>query len=128
MAVLNKVDPAERFITIYDVKRDGFFRRITQREGKSNAFALSSSGRQMIFVENEFIIIRACRIPHSTLLIDQLRPRYCVAEKKLNPAQAAENKQFYKDKMYRDLHTYHMFKVDCAKAEKSSGVTEEINI
>jgi len=128
VAVLNRQIATEKFITIFDVKRDGFFRRVTKKEMKTEAFNISGAGTQIMYIEGDELLIRSCRIPRCSLLIDQLRPRYCVAEKKLNPAQAAENKQFYKDKLYRDLHTYHMFKVDHAKAEKTSGVTEEINL
>lgn len=128
VAVLNKADAEEKFLCIYDVKRDGYFRRLTKKDSKSEAFSITSQGRQVCYIDGDNVVIRSCRIPNCPLLVDQLRPRYCVAEKKLNPAQAAENKQFYKDKLYRDLHTYHMFKVDHAKAEKTSGVTEEINI
>jgi len=92
VAVLNRSDAALKFITIYDVKRDGFFRRLAKKDPKTEAFSLASQGRQIIFIDGDNVVIRSCRIPNCPLLVDQLRPRYCVAEKKLNPAQAAENK------------------------------------
>jgi acetyl-CoA acetyltransferase len=44
-------------------------------------------------------------------------------------AQATENRQAFKDRLYRDMFTYHMFKADQAeKAQKHSGTSEEQNM
>jgi len=73
------------------------------------------------------IIVRSIRLPNNKILSDNLRPRIVVAENKLNPAQAALNRQTFKDKVYRELHVYHMFK-DNPLAEKSLGLSEEQNV
>ena len=65
---------------------------------------------------------------NSSALTDILKPRYQHADSKLNPAVASENKQSFRDKIYRDLHTYFMFKADPLKAEKESGVTDIQNM
>ena len=57
--------------------------------------------------------------------MDTYRPRYAIAEKKINPADASKDRQIFKDKTYGYLRTYHMFRVDPIKAEKQSGLTEE---
>jgi len=57
--------------------------------------------------------------------MDTFRPRYAIAEKKINPADASKDRQIFKDKTYGYLRTYHMFRVDPIKAEKQSGLTEE---
>ena len=128
VAVLNKEDPGHKFFTIFDVRRNGYFRRINKQYADSDAFAVDTTAKMLAFIDGDSLIIQSIRIPNSITLIDTLRPRYQKAEQKLAPASASENKQFFSDKLYRDLYSYHMFKSDPLKAEKQSGVTEEINI
>jgi hypothetical protein len=128
VAVLNKDDPTEKFFTIFDIRRNGYFRRVLKQYQDSDAFAVDTTGKMMAYVDGPEIIVHSIRIPNCPVLIDTLRPRYQKAEQRIAPASASENKQFFKDKLYRDLHAYHMFKADPQKAEKNSGVTEEINI
>lgn len=78
----------------------------------------------LAFIEDSEIVLRSIRMPSNATLIDNLRPRIAVAESKLNPAQSALNRQNYKDKLYRELHAYHMFK-DNPLAQKTLGLTEE---
>ena len=92
-----------------------------------DAVAVNSSANIMAFAEDEHIRVRTIRIPNSSFLVDRLRPRFAVAETKMNPAQASSNRQQYKDKIYRELHTYHMFKED-PLVEKTLGMTEEQNV
>jgi|GEM_PF-6377909 hypothetical protein len=92
---------------------------------ESEAFALDSTGRILAQADGHDLTLKLIRLPNNAALMDCFRPRYAVAEKKLNPAQASDAKQSFKDKIYRDLHTYHMFKADALKAEKQSGLTEE---
>lgn len=88
------------------------------------ACAVNNAGTTIAFIEDASITIRSIRIPNNATLIDNLRPRIAVAESKLNPAQSAMNRQTFKDKLYRELHAYHMFK-DNPLAEKTLGLTEE---
>jgi len=128
VAVLNKDDPNEKYYTIFDIRRNGYFRRVSKHHMETEAFTVDSTGKFIAYIDGPEILVRSIRIPNQSSLIDTLRPRYQKAEQKLAPASASENKQFFKDKLYRDLHTYHMFKADPLKAEKQSGVTEEINV
>ena len=66
-------------------------------------------------------------MPNNATLMDNLRPRIAVAESKLNPALQAMNRQTYKDKLFRELHAYHMFKEN-PRADRTLKVTEQQNI
>ncbi len=88
------------------------------------AAAINDKGTIMVFVEDEKLAIRTIRVPNSAVLVNRLRPRFAVAETKMNPAQASNNRQQFKDKIYRELHTYHMFKED-PLVEKQLGISEE---
>ena len=89
--------------------------------------AINHTANYLAFVEDTEITVHSVRMPNNATLIDNLRPRIAVAECKLNPAQLALNRQTYKDKLYRELHAYHIFK-DNPLAEKSLGLTEEQNV
>ena len=43
-------------------------------------------------------------------------------------ADICENKRAFKDRVYKDMHTYHMFRLNMKRAEKESGMTEEQNM
>lgn len=94
---------------------------------EDDAVAVSSGGQILAFIEDDSIRVRTIRVPNSSVLVDRLRPRFNVAETKMNPAQASSNRQIYKDKIYRELHTYHMFKED-PLVEKQLGISEESNV
>ena len=113
---------------IYDVKRDNFVRRVAKKTNYDEAAAINSNATLLTFVEGVDLQVRSIRLPNSSVLIDTLRPRYIVAESKLNPGQACQNKQIFKDKVYRELHAYHLFKEDPVRAEKMVGLNEEQNV
>ena len=81
----------------------------------------------MVYHEKDYFYVKSIRVPNSSDLVDRLRPRFDVAAHKLNPAQASLNRQAYKDKVYRELHAYHVFKED-PLAHKHLGLSEEQNI
>lgn len=110
---------------VYDVKRDNFIRRVAKKTNYDEAAAINSSATLLTFVEGPDLSIRSIRLPNSKVLVDALRPRYIIADNKLNPAVACQNKQQFKDKLYRELHAYHLFKEDAIRAEKMVGLTEE---
>jgi len=110
---------------IYDVRRNGFIRRIMKETSDQDAMALSTDGRILVYIDQFELCLQLVRIPDCDMLVDNLRPRFQIAEQKLNPGAAMENKQVFKDKLYRDLHTYHLYMADAEKAEKQSGITAE---
>ena len=108
--VFNKEDKGNKFYRIYDNLRGEYIRKINKGTMADEATSINHTGTLIAFIQNEDIVIRSIRMPNNATLIDNLRPRIAVAESKLNPAEAALNRQTYKDKLYRELHAYHMFK------------------
>ena len=120
-------DPTNKHYMVYDINRENYIRKVDKRIMADDAVAVNSTGQVMAFIEEEDITIRVIRVPNSSILVDRLRPRFNVAESKMNPAQASSNRQTFKDKIYRELHTYHMFKED-PLVEKTLGISEEQNV
>ena len=126
VVVFKKEDKNQKHYLIYDNLRNETIRRVSKKTMFDEATAINSQGTLLAFVEENVISVRSIRMPNNATLIDNLRPRIAVAESKLNPAQATLNRQTYKDKLYRELHAYHMFKEN-PLAEKTLGLTEEQN-
>ena len=127
VVVFNKEDAKQKHYRVYDNLRNEYIRKVAKRTMFDEAAAVVNSANVIAFIEDTDISIRSIRMPNNATLIDNLRPRIAVAESKLNPAQSALNRQNYKDKLYRELHAYHMFK-DNPLAEKTLGLTEEQNV
>ena len=127
VVVFNKEDPKQKHYRVYDNLRNEYIRKVAKRTMFDEAAAVVNTANVIAFIEDSDISIRSIRMPNNATLIDNLRPRIAVAESKLNPAQSALNRQNYKDKLYRELHAYHMFK-DNPLAEKTLGLTEEQNV
>lgn len=124
---MNREDCTDKFYLIFDIRRDGYIRRLTKVDMESEAFAIDTTGKMMAFVDGPDLLVKLVRVPNSAALIDQMRPRYVNPQSRMATSAASENKQFFKDKLYRDLQTYHQFKVNPMKAEKLRGISEETN-
>ena len=61
-------------------------RKIERRNMADDASDINSEGTYFLMVEGDQFFIRSIRVPNSTALEDRLRPRFAVAEAKLNPA------------------------------------------
>lgn len=109
VCVLKREDPSDKYLLVFDIRRNGYFRRLTKNNMDCDAFAIDSTGQMVAYLDGPEIRIRLARIPNSSILIDCLRPRYQVAHLKVPPSLASEQKQVFKDKLYRDLHTYHTY-------------------
>jgi len=127
VVLFNTENRQEKHYMIYDNLRNEFIRRIAKKTMFDEAMSINGNGTLIVFIENDEISVRSIRMPNNATLIDNLRPRIAVAESKLNPAQATLNRQNFKDKLYRELHAYHMFKEN-PLAEKTLGLTEEQNV
>jgi len=92
VALLNREDRSNKYILLFDIRRNGFVRKIPKKTMDDEAMCLNESGRLLVFVEGNQIRFKLVRLPNSSVLIDNLRPRYARAEANLNPAQASENK------------------------------------
>ena len=126
--VLNKENPDEKHFMVYDVKRANFVRKVQKKTNYDEAACVNSSATLLTFVEGLDLSVKSIRLPNSSVLGDTLRPRFVRADAKLNPGIACQNKQIFKDKLYRELHAYHLFKEDAIRAEKMVGLTEEQNV
>lgn len=126
--VLNRQDKDEKHFMVYDVKRDNFVRKVQKKTNYDEAACVNASATLLTFVEGLDLVVRSIRLPNSAILGDTLRPRFVRADTKLNPGIACQNKQIFKDKLYRELHAYHLFKEDAIRAEKMVGLTEEQNV
>lgn len=124
VAVFSKEDRTQKHYKIYDNLRNEFIRRVAKDTNFDEASSINAQGTLIAFIASADIQVRSIRMPNNATLIDNLRPRIAVAESKLNPAQATLNRQTYKDKLYRELHAYHMFKEN-PLAEKTLGLTDE---
>lgn len=128
IAILNRESPINKFIHIFDARRECFVRRIDPKIMQDNAFAIDITAKLLAYAQQDAIFIKLIRIPNSPELADVLRPRFNVSKMKLNPVSASENKQVFKDKLYNMLHAYHFFKDYPDRAERETGMTEEQNI
>lgn len=124
VTIYDKEDKQNKFYRVYDNLRNEYIRKVAKKTQFDEACTMLNSANILAFIESDEISVRSIRMPNNATLIDNLRPRIAQAESKLNPAQSALNRQNYKDKLYRELHAYHMFK-DNPLAEKSLGLTEE---
>lgn len=124
VAIFSKEDRSQTHFKIYDNLRNEYIRRVAKGTNFDEAASVNSPGTLIAYIEKEHIMVRSIRMPNNATLIDNLRPRIAKAESKLNPAQATLNRQTYKDKLYRELHAYHMFKEN-PLAEKTLGLNEE---
>ena len=70
---------------VYDVKRDNFVRRVAKKTNYDEAACVNSSATLLTYVEGLDLSVRSIRLPNSAPLIDTLRPRYVIADSKLNP-------------------------------------------
>lgn len=127
MVVLNREDLSNKFFQVYDVRKNGYVRRVNKKSSEDETMAVDDMARSLAYADGAEICLQSVKVPNSASLVDMLAPRFQVAESKLNPAQAAEDRQKYKDTLYRDLHNYHLFRIDPIRAAKLSGMTGEQN-
>ena len=86
-------DPEDKYYMVYDLQRANYTRRIEKKQMADEAAAINDKGTIMVFVEDEKLAIRTIRVPNSSVLVNRLRHRFAVAETKINPAQASNNRQ-----------------------------------
>ena len=73
------------------------------------------------------LYLQLCRLPNSAALNLVLSPRYSFDKAPMSCAELVYHKLKFKDRIYRDMYFYHLFKADLQKAETESGMTEEEN-
>ena len=127
VVIYSKEDPAQKHYKVFDNMRNQIIRKVAKKTMHDDATAVNNLGSTIVYVEDDEIIIRSIRMPNNATLMDNLRPRIAVAESKLNPALQALNRQMYKDKLFRELHDYHMFKEN-PKADRALGLSQIQNI
>lgn len=127
VVIYSQEDPDHKHYKVFDNMRNQFIRKVAKKSMQDDATAVNNLGSTIVFVEGDEIAIKSIRMPNNATLMDNLRPRIAVAESKLNPALQAMNRQTYKDKLFRELHAYHMFKEN-PRADKMLRLTERQNV
>ena len=105
---LNKVLKDEHFFKIYDTELGHFCRRFTHKEQADNAFCMSANGQWFCRVEGKDLEFKVAHLPNFEEVHAQLRMQYKSGTQD-NYSNACDKKQSFKDRIYRDLHVYHMY-------------------
>lgn len=128
MVILNREDRQNFCFYVYDIRRNQFIRKIPKKSVEQQAFCLDHTGRILGFVDDEQMYLKMCRIPNSKALNTELRPRHKVYKRSMTCTEICEAKVTFRERIYRDMYFYHLFKKSMRQAEKESKMTEEQNM
>ena len=73
---MNREDPDEKFFLIYDVRKNGYIRRIKKTSMQDEAFAIDHLGKILAYPDGEILHIKQIRLPNCNELINVLKPRF----------------------------------------------------
>ena len=128
LVVLNRENVKENYFLVYDIRRNCFTRKISKKCMTDQAFCVDHTGRILCYVDDDTIYLKMCKVPNSASLNDELRPRHKLQKKQMTCTELCESKVAFKDRIYKDMFIYHMFKKDMRRAEQESGIFEEQNM
>lgn len=83
-------------------------RKYTHKCQDDFAFALSSGAKWLCRVEDDVLEFKVVAMPDDVSIRDQLKMQYKSTTTD-NYGDLCDRKQTFKDRIYRDLHIYHMY-------------------
>lgn len=99
---------------------------LSHKSQEDTAFAFN--GTLLARVEGNEVQFKVAVLPEDSTVRDMLSIKYKSSTED-SYADACDKKQSYRDRIYRDLHVYHMYREDPEMAHKiSNGVTKKQNM
>lgn len=105
---LNRILKDEHFFQIYDIQLGHCVRRFTHEHKHNSAFCLSADAQWMCRVEDKDLEFKVAHLPQDESVSATLRMQYKSSTQD-NYGNACDKKQTFRDRIYRDLHVYHMY-------------------
>lgn len=130
VATLNRVEPGNKFYQIYDTRRGCHVRKHTNKHQDDEAFCISPDAEWLCRVEDEDIEFKAVSFPDHQSILEQLKMTYKSGTLD-SYGDKCDKKQTFKDRIYRDLHVFHMYEEEKDEAivhKMSNGVTKKLNM
>lgn len=125
VAFLSRVSAEDKYFRIFDLQQNHWRRKISHVNMENEAFDISHDAKWFVRVEKDMIQFKAVLVPADDDLQKDLWIRY-KSKTEDSYGDMCDKKQTFKDRIYRDLHIYHMYQEDPKIAEKmSNGVTKE---
>jgi hypothetical protein len=104
-----------------------YVRKYTHSCQDDDAFAISPDAKWLAKIEGDDLQFKAIRVPDESNLREAMQIKYKSTTQD-NYGDACDKKQTFKDRIYRDLHIYHMYeeeKDETIVAKMSNGVTRD---
>jgi hypothetical protein len=129
VGLMNRKVDNEHFFQIYDVVKGHPVRRFTHPYQADNAFHMSPDAQWLCRVEEKDLEFKVAILPQIESVQKVLRMQYKSTSQD-NYGNACKGKQKFKDRIYRDLHVYHMYQEESKDIvqKMSNGVTQEQNM
>ena len=128
VAFLSRVQVEDKYFRIFDLKMNHWRRRIGHKFMDDEAFAISHDCQWLVRIEGPEIEFKAVLVPDDEDLQKEMSIRY-KSKTEDSYGDKCDKKQTFKDRIYRDLHVYHMYQEDPLIAAKmSNGVTKKQNM
>lgn len=108
VAFMSRVDQSDKYFKIYDIKTNSISRRITHENMQDEAFAINHNAQVLVKCEADELEFVVCKIPDDPLMLRELQINYKSSTED-HYSDACDKKQTFKDRIYRDLHVYHMY-------------------
>lgn len=130
VAFFNRVLKDEKYFQVFDTYLGHPVRKYTHKCQDDFAFSISADAKWLCSVENDRLTFQVVRMPENKSIKDQFKMQYKSGTLQ-NYGDACDKKQTFKDRIYRDLHVFHMYEeeTDQKIVEKmSNGVTRKQNM
>ena len=115
------------FFQIYDNKLGHPVRRFTHQNNADTAFCISANAQWLVRAEGKDLEFKVAVLPDDKDVNKVLKMQYKSSTQD-NYGNACDKKQTFKDRIYRDLHVYHMYEEEAKEdivQKMSNGVTRE---
>lgn len=108
VAFLSRVSAEDKYFRIFDLQANHWRRKISHINMDDEAFDISHDASWIVRVENHELQFKAVLVPEDPDLLKEMSIKYKSTTED-SYGDACDKKQTFKDRIYRDLHIYHMY-------------------